>query len=653
MTPVELHQLQSFGISPEFFAAYGIVLELMFALVFVGVAALIFWRKPSDGQALFACFALLVFGTATQTYAISALIAERPFWEPLADCLHFLGSASFSLFLFIFPDGRFVPRWTGWVALVWIAWLFPRYWLPNWPPTASDESWLVWLNLFIWLGGLGTAIYSQAYRYRHVSNVVQRQQTKWVVFGIVTALTAFVGFNLAVSAIALPSPTSAGELAALMIGAALMYGALLLIPLSIGMAIFRYRLFDIDILINRTLVYGALTISVVGIYVLVVGYLSMLFRAAGGQAYLAISALATGSVALLFQPLRSRIQRGINRLMYGERDDPYAVLSRLGLQLQATLVPEAVLPTIVETVKESLKLPYAAITFEQDNAFVVAAKSGNPVSDVLRLPLIYQNSEIGQLLVGQRAPGENFSSADRRLLDDLAREAGVAVYAVRLTTNLQRMTDELQRSREHLVSTREEERRRLRRDLHDGLGPTLASLVQLLDTARTLVSRDPAVAASLLGDVKHQIKMAITDIRRLVYALRPPVLDELGLVSALDEHIGQYNQQNGLHVLIEAPNPFPPLPAAVEVAAYQIAMEALTNVVRHADAKNCRIRLTFEGGLCLEIIDDGIGLPSHRRAGVGLNSMCERAAELGGECRIEPVTEHGTRVWARLPLPTE
>jgi signal transduction histidine kinase len=149
------------------------------------------------------------------------------------------------------------------------------------------------------------------------------------------------------------------------------------------------------------------------------------------------------------------------------------------------------------------------------------------------------------------------------------------------------------------------------------------------------------------------MKIAITDIRRLVYALRPPVLDELGLVSAIDEHIGQYNQQNGLHVLIEAPNPFPPLPAAVEVAAYQIAMEALTNVVRHADAKNCRIRLTFEGGLCLEIIDDGIGLPSHRRVGVGLNSMRERAAELGGECRIEPVTEHGTRVWARLPLPTE
>ena len=653
VTPVELHQLQNFGVSPEFFAAYGIVLEFMFALVFVGVAALIFWRKPSDGQALFASFALLVFGTATQTYAISALIAERPFWEPLADCLHFLGSASFSLFLFIFPDARFVPRWTGWVALVWIAWLFPRYWLPNWPPSASDDPWLVWLNLFIWLGSLGTAIYSQAYRYRHVSNVVQRQQTKWVVFGIVTALVGFVSVNIVVSAIALPSPTSADELAALMIGAALMYGALLLIPLSIGIAILRYRLFDIDILINRTLVYGALTISVVGIYVLVVGYLSMLFRAAGGPANMAISVLATGLVALLFHPLRSRLQRGINRLMYGERDDPYAVLSRLGQQLQTTLVPEAVLPTIVETVKESLKVPYAAITLEQDSAFVMTAISGTPVTDVLRLPLVYQNSEIGQLLVGQRAPGENFSSADRRLLDDLAREAGVAVHAVRLTTNLQRMADDLQRSREHIVSTREEERRRLRRDLHDGLGPTLASLVQLLDTARTLVSRDPDAAATLLGSVKSQMKIAITDIRRLVYALRPPVLDELGLVSAIDEHIGQYNQQNGLHVLIEAPNPFPPLPAAVEVAAYQIAMEALTNVVRHADAKNCRIRLTFEGGLCLEIIDDGIGLPSHRRVGVGLNSMRERAAELGGECRIEPVTEHGTRVWARLPLPTE
>jgi len=272
---------------------------------------------------------------------------------------------------------------------------------------------------------------------------------------------------------------------------------------------------------------------------------------------------------------------------------------------------------------------------------------------VLSLPLVYQSEMVGQLLLGARAPGESFSSADRRLLDDLAREAGVAVHAVRLTTNLQRMTSDLQHSRERLVTTREEERRRLRRDLHDGLGPTLASLVQLLDTARMLVARDPEAAVALLDDLKGRAKLTITDIRRIVYALRPPALDELGLVSAISEHIGHYNQSDGLYVSIDTPDHLPPLPAAVEVAAYHIALEAVTNVTRHAHAQTCRVRLSLEGGLCLEITDDGDGLPADFHAGVGLTSMRERAAELGGECRIEPVQTLGTRVWARLPLATE
>jgi signal transduction histidine kinase len=647
IAPVELPLLENLGISPEFFAAYGIALEVVFALVFVLVAGLIFWKKSSDRQALFVSFALLLFGTATQIYAMHALVEAYPAWGFLVDSLHFLGSASFSLFLFIFPDGRFVPRWTRWVALVWIAWLFPRYWFLDWPPSDLDLA-----NLVIWLSALGAAVYSQVYRFRKVSDPVQRQQTKWVVFGIGMGLALFITVNIVVSS-TVTVPVSASDLTILMFGAALMNGALLLIPLSIGIAILRYRLFDIDILINRTLVYGALSVSLVGIYVLIVGYLSVLFRTAGGQVNFAISVLATGLVALLFQPLRSRLQRGINRLMYGERDDPYTVLSRLGQRLEATLAPEAVLPTIVETVNVSLKLPYTAITLKQDEEFVVAAASGTPVSDVLRLPLVYQSEMVGELLLGARAAGESFSYADRRLLDDLAREAGVAVHAVQLTTHLQRMTDDLQRSRERLVTTREEERRRIRRDLHDGLGPTLASLAQLLDTARTLVGRDPDAAAALLGDIKNHVKTTITDIRGLVYALRPPALDELGLVMAIAEHVGRFNQPDGLQISIDAPDHLPPLPAAVEVAAYHIALESVTNVARHAHAQTCRVCLSLVDGLCLEITDDGDGLPADFHPGVGFTSMRERAAELGGECRIEPGATHGTRVWARLPLPTE
>ncbi len=227
----------------------------------------------------------------------------------------------------------------------------------------------------------------------------------------------------------------------------------------------------------------------------------------------------------------------------------------------------------------------------------------------------------------------------------MARQAGVAVHAVRLTADLQR-------SRERLVTAREEERRRLRRDLHDGLGPTLGSLPMKLDVADDLVEEDPAAARELLRGLKSQARSAVADIRRLVYELRPPALDDLGLVGAVREVAAQHGA-DGLRASVEAPKMLPPLPAAVEVAAYRIAQEALTNVVRHSGAAECAVRLALGeecGTLRLEIEDDGIGIGEDRGTGVGLHSMRERAEELGGECVVESPPGGGTRVSASLPI---
>lgn len=398
---------------------------------------------------------------------------------------------------------------------------------------------------------------------------------------------------------------------------------------------------DIRLLINRTLVYGTLTAIVVGIYVAVVGYLGLLFEEE--THHLAISLFATGLIALLFQPLRTYLQRGVNRLMYGERDDPYAVLSRLGRRLEAALAPEAILPSMVETVAQALKLPFVAITLKQDQEMVVAAAYGSTAVDPLTLPLVYQGETIGQLLLAPRRPGEFLTTADRHLLQSIAQQAGVAAHAVRLTADLQR-------SRERLVMAREEERRRLQSDLHDGLGPVLASLPLKLDAALNLLKHDPAEASTLLLELKTQAQATIIDIRRLVYGLRPLALDQLGLVAAIRQYAASYHKVNGLLITLEAPEYLPPFPAAVEVAAYRIVQEALTNTAAHASAQTCLIRLWLDRGLCLEIRDDGVGLPKDGRMGVGLASMNERAAELGGSCVIEPVPSGGTRVVARLPL---
>jgi signal transduction histidine kinase len=331
--------------------------------------------------------------------------------------------------------------------------------------------------------------------------------------------------------------------------------------------------------------------------------------------------------------------------MYGERDDPYTVLSRLSQQLKTTLAPTAVLPNIAEAVAQTLKLPYVALALKQGNRLEIAAAYGMAAGEPMRLPLVYQAETVGQLLVAPRAPGESFTPSERRLLDDIALQAGVAAHAVRLTADLQG-------SRERLVTAREEERRRLRRDLHDGLGPQLASLTLTIAATRELLRHDVDAADKLLQELSTHTQAAIADIRRVVYDLRPPALDDFGLVLALREQATNYSQA-GLQITIAAPEHLPPLPAAVEVAAYRIVQEALTNVVRHAQARNCAVCLTLGDALDVEIKDDGVGLPLGGRAGVGLTSMRERTAELGGTCQIASVPGQGTCVRARLPLHQE
>ena len=604
-------------------------------------AALLLVRRSREAIALIVALFLVASAAAAFPPDLFAQLAT----EPVRATVHLAVTLAFALtfvwLFYLFPNGRFTPRWTLVPAAVWALNLAYTFFVAR--ALASAGAWqdaLVFSALFI------SAVVAQVQRYRRVSGPVERQQTKWFLGGLGVSLVTFLGGNVFLAANGALTADATGVRVAVAWTIFEVANGLagLCVPVGLAVAVLRYRLFAIDVLLNRALVYGGLTACIVGLYVLIVGYLGALFRLNDAGGNLAISLVATGMVAVLFQPLRERLQRVANRLLYGQRDEPYAVLSRLGRQLEGTLAPDAILPAIVGTVASALKLPYAAIALQGEGGATVAAEYGAaPPGPPVAVPLVYQGERMGELRLAPR-PGERaLAPADQRLLEDLARQAGVAAHAVRLTADLRR-------SRERLVSIREEERRRLRRDLHDGLGPMLGSLTLKLDVADDLVERDPAGAHALLRDLKAQAQGAIADIRRLVYDLRPPALDDLGLVGALRAEAAQH-ERGALLVAVEAPVELPPLPAAVEVAAYRIAQEALTNVARHAGARSCTIRLAVDNdALVLEVIDDGRGLRADRGRGVGLASMRERAEELGGTCVVEARPGGGTGVRAALPF---
>jgi signal transduction histidine kinase len=341
-------------------------------------------------------------------------------------------------------------------------------------------------------------------------------------------------------------------------------------------------------------------------------------------------------------PMRSAAQSAVNRVMYGDRQDPAGALDRLGTRLQAVLLPADVLPAVVETVARSLRVPYAGIELGDDaDGWHRAAEHGTPVGVVHVEPLRYHGALVGRLRVSARGVDDPLDPVDLRLIGSLAQQVGTAVQAVRLH-------DDLVRSRSEVVASREDERRRLRRDLHDGLGPTLAAIGLKAGLAARDVPGD-SPARPLLDEISAEAKASLTDVRRLVEALRPPALDELGIVGAVRSRSATL--AGAMSIEVVGPDDPPALPAAVETAAYRIAVEAVTNAARHSGATRCTVTITADsGGVEVCVRDDGRGLDAERRPGLGLRSMQERAAEVGGAWSIRSLPEGGTLVRAYLPM---
>jgi signal transduction histidine kinase len=553
--------------------------------------------------------------------------------------------------LLTFPDGRFSPRWTRWLLLGYSLLTLVYLLFPDFPTnTIYGATYRRTLELSFAVGmtPFFIGIYAQIRRYRAAS-LETRNQLKWTVLGMVMMISGvilyFGTYVLADNLIAQETSFSITVLETIRQFIQLVISVVLPI-ICLMIAIFRYRLWSADPVINRVLVYTAFVGSLSLIYFVSLLLVGLLVNTIN----FVVSIPVTLFMLVIFSPLRDRIQRTVDQLMFGERGNPGMVLSQLNAQIDINETSERALTTVAEMLVQTLKIPCVMIAMtlnEQER--VVTATYGEPSGRfrLLRFPMAFGGQAVGEISLYQDAGDRPFNTTERELVETVARQTALAVHTMQLNSALHK-------SCQTIVSAREEERRRLRRDLHDGLGPTLAAHTLKIGKARALVMEQPQIASAIMSDLERDLAASLGEIRRMVEALRPAALDQLGLASALRQFMYDFTDMtsadNATRFQLHMPEALPPLPAAVEVAVYRIVTEAVTNVMRHARAAHASVSITVHDALDIAICDDGIGLPQTIHYGIGLRSMRERAEEVGGSLELLAAVPTGTIINARLPI---
>jgi two-component system, NarL family, sensor kinase len=513
------------------------------------------------------------------------------------------------LFLLLFPDGRPLSRLWRWVVVFTIV-TAPLFSAAVFDFPGSESLAALWTAtevrglVLLLLGLLSIAI-----RY-HRGSEQQRQQLLWLIGALV---------------IAIPMMGVWGFIAGVPI---LVLLVIPLLPVAVAIAIVRHNLLDIRLAISRLAAWSLLSLLALGAYSLVVGLVDNLVAERAGR-----SAALTVLIALAAGGLLPRLQRVVDRLFYGDRDDPTRVVARVGEQLSAG---SDGLESVVDEVRRSLRLAYVAVRIGEQ----VTASGREPGATPVSLPLHRAGEEVGELVVAPRSGEKRLSDRDLEVLVLVAAPLAVAASATALS-------QDLQASRERLVTAREAERRRLRRDLHDGIGPALTGIAMKADAATNKLRSD-ADARYLVEAVSADVRRTIGEVRRVIDDLRPESLDELGLIGALRERAQHVTVASPMALSLELPDQLPEVSAAVEVAAYRVATEALNNAVRHSGGRTARLRITVTDLLEVAVADDG---PSNEawEPGLGLAAMRERVNELGGDLYAGH-NGSGGRVIATFPL---
>jgi len=620
-------------------------------VAFTMVGAVVAAARPANrvGWAMLAGGLLWSLGGAAVDVAVHGIVAD-PGSVPGAAAFAVTGSALRGLGWMtvtlvvpaLFPDGRLrEPRWQ-WLrpALVLIA--VGSVLDPLFDPQAGLRGLGDWQNPLA-LEGVWRLVDGLAFLIHVPLSLV-------ATVGVVTLLvhrwrrgTPLQRQQLSMFAAAAALPIVATPIALAGIADAWIFGAAALpLPFAIGFAVLARGLYDVRTAANRTLVWIMISAVVAAVYALFIAGATAMLHLSGHVAWLPWAAAAI--VAVLFAPLRDSLQRAVNRLTFGRWDEPYDVLADLGQRLEATVDVDRLLDDVSSELG-ALGLEDVAICDEDGTVIAGEPSPREADADSATLPLAAYGEPVGSLRY--RPPSTPLRARDRRLLDDLAGHLGGVLHARRLRTDLQRAV-------ERLVLAREEERRRLRRDLHDGLGPALAGHLLRLDVIAGQLDPSSPVAVDV-DALRTELRSTITELRRVVEGLRPPALDELGLAGALAQVTRRITLGTAIEVDLSV-GELPALPAAMEVAAFRIVTEAVTNSVRHSSATVCHASIVAEGrALRITVADDGQGIAGgdsgagESLAGHGLQTMRERAEELGGQLQV--TNGSGLTISASLPLP--
>jgi signal transduction histidine kinase len=554
--------------------------------------------------------------------------------------------------LLAFPDGRLLSA--RWRPVAWLAGLDMGLVIIGTELSRPDVGFksvgtvLLSVATPVFLGISLASIASLVLRYRRAGSI-QRLQLKWFVaaaltVGIVIAVLSFVQGVFHVN-----SP-----LFDLVNGL-----AYLGLPLSIGIAVLKYRLYDIDVVINRALVYGVLAAFITIVYVAIVVGIGALIGSRG-QFSLVLSILATALVAIGFQPVKVRVEAVANRLVYGYRATPYEALTQFSHRVAGAYADEEVLMRLADVLVEGTGASVASVWLEGPGEATPAATSPKtapplPATKADRVADVrHQGEVLGRLTVKKR-PGEPMTPVEDKLLDDLAAQAGQVLRNVRLTTELQtRLSEisaqaiELRKSRQRIVAAQDAERRRLERNIHDGAQQHLVALAVKLRLTATFAKRDPARARLSIDGLRRQTRDALETLGALAAGLYPPVLRDEGIAAALSAQTALAAVP--VHVADHVGRRYP---EELEAAVYFCCQEAIQNAVKHAQASRINVLVDDrDGDLRFDVSDDGQGFDQSRaRPGVGMQNMADRIAAAAGSLDVDSRPAGGTTVRGRVPAP--